>query len=209
MKQKAVNLAFATPILTYEIPEKEFLNQQLLEEISAIRTSSDGVKISNQHGWHSETDLFRRPEQGIKELCTNIVKAINLTTHQVAPKFKIADHKIKLQGWININQKGAYNTPHDHPGYNWSGCYYVNQPSVDEGRSGMIEFLDPRTSPRNMSVLKAASFAPKFQIRPKARTLIVFPSYLVHWVYPNELDEERVSIAFNGRYTKKKDKAKG
>ena len=31
--------------------------------------------------------------------------------------------------------------------------------------------------------------------------MIIFPSYLRHWVYPNEEESERVSIAFNIRYS--------
>ena len=30
----------------------------------------------------------------------------------------------------------------------------------------------------------------------------MFPSYLRHWVYPNESEEERVTIAFNARFAK-------
>jgi len=32
--------------------------------------------------------------------------------------------------------------------------------------------------------------------------MILFPSYLVHWVYPNEADTERWSIAFNATFKK-------
>ena len=31
---------------------------------------------------------------------------------------------------------------------------------------------------------------------------MIFPSYLVHWVYPNEAGGERVTIAFNATLRK-------
>jgi len=30
--------------------------------------------------------------------------------------------------------------------------------------------------------------------------MVIFPAYLTHWVYPNELAGERVSVAFNARF---------
>jgi hypothetical protein len=32
--------------------------------------------------------------------------------------------------------------------------------------------------------------------------LLMFPSYLRHWVYPNESDQDRVTIAFNVRFAR-------
>jgi len=45
----------------------------------------------------------------------------------------------------------------------------------------------------------AVLFPSKVQFRPVAGTMLIFPSFLKHWVYPNQDDEERVSIAFNAR----------
>ena len=110
---------------------------------------------------------------------------------------------LRINGWMNINPQGAFNAPHTHPGAQWSGVYYVSQPIVEDGNSGMIEFLDPRTDLPNWRILKADSFRPKRKIRPKAGEIVLFPSYLMHWVYPNETDKERVTVAFNATFKKK------
>jgi len=204
MKLNSVTPAFSSPILSFTLPDAIELNQQLISEAEAMRATSKGVVRSNQQGWHSESDLFARKEEGIKKLCGHIIKAFNTATKKVAPEFPFANHVMQFEGWININPQGACNTPHDHPGYVWSGCYYVNQPAVNKGRSGMIEFIDPRLGLRDQSVLSATTFSPKYQMRPAAGTLLLFPSYLFHWVYPNERNDERVTIAWNGRYVKKK-----
>lgn len=63
----------------------------------------------------------------------------------------------------------------------------------------MIEFLDPRGSTGVRAPDVSMLFAPKFQIRPRAGTLLIFPAYLTHWVYPNQDDADRISVAFNAR----------
>jgi hypothetical protein len=60
----------------------------------------------------------------------------------------------------------------------------------------MIEFLDPRTDSSKWRILSAKTFQSKIGIRTRAGEIVVFPSHLTHWVFPNDVDEERVSIAF-------------
>ena len=105
---------------------------------------------------------------------------------------------------MNANPKGGYNAPHTHPGAHWSGVYYVSQPDFEDGSSGMIELLDPRLELPHWRILDAAAFRGKRTLRPAAGELIVFPSYLVHWVHPNQSEEERVTIAFNATFRRPK-----
>ena len=114
------------------------------------------------------------------------------------------DLNLKLFGWMNANPPGGFNAPHTHPGAHWSGVYYVSLPEIETGNSGMIEFMDPRTDLPNWRLLKSNAFSAKKKIRPAPGEMILFPSYLVHWVYPNEATEERVSIAFNATFSKPK-----
>ena len=197
---ESITPLFPSPLLQFKHEDADRLNQLLLSEAEAIRQGSAGVNKSNQRGWHSEPDLFRREDPGIKELCRFIVQAVQ-TAEQKTSSQKEIPSQMQVMGWININGTGAFNTPHAHEGFRWSGCYYVNQPKVAEGRSGYIEFLDPRSGIQAWPV-KGASFGnTKVALRPSAGSLLLFPSYLVHWVYPNEEEDERVSIAFNARYT--------
>ena len=34
-------------------------------------------------------------------------------------------------------------------------------------------------------------------LRPEPGQLVVFPSFLMHWVWPNQSDEDRIVIAWN------------
>ena len=191
---------FYSPVVFFEIADCEALNRQLLEETAAMRAQSPGVVASNRGGWQSDKDFFNRTEPGYTTLRNHIVEAVRMTILQLAPNFDFNAVQFHFDGWININPPGAFNAPHSHSGSNsrLSGTYYVNIPPDAPAQSGLFQFLDPRPYPARIE--GASCFEDKYNIRPKAGLLMVFPSYLYHWVYPNEGDTERVSVAFNMRY---------
>ncbi|MEN3950989.1 TIGR02466 family protein [Iodidimonas sp. SYSU 1G8] len=194
---------FPSPVFTFKVEDAEALNQALIADVLAYRRTAPGMQRSNQHGWHSDTDFFRRPEASFRTLAQQIYVALGAATRQVAPGLDLTNKAYALQGWINVNERGAYNTPHTHPHHEWSGSYYVTVPPAPSGRSGSIEFLDPRGTVSQMDGLQSIHFAPKIRKMPVAGTMLIFPSYLRHWVYPNEQDDIRISIAFNGKLVNK------
>jgi len=204
IEQTKYEKLFSTPVFRYHFPEHADLDRALLDEGAVMRASSEGVTKSNRGGWHSEGNLFDRQTPCIKVLRTLAEEAVENATRKVGAKSDLASLKLRLFAWMNANPAGGYNAPHTHPGSHWSGVYYVSQPDVEEGNSGMIEFLDPRTDLPNWRILKAPAFKLKKKIRPVPGDMILFPSYLVHWVHPNETDEERVTIAFNAKFRKRK-----
>lgn len=199
-----LTMAFASPILRIPVPGADRLNALLIEEAHALEAQSPGVRRSNRQGWHSEADLMSRTEPGLSELAGIIRKAINTATISIAPDFALEEHRLIAEGWININPQHGYNVPHRHNGYMWSGCYYVTVPEVEEGPSGSIEFLSPVLVPGEYSDLKAACYKDRVTMRPNAGDVLLFPSYLTHWVFPNEADADRITIAFNGAYVRRK-----
>ena len=195
---------FATPILRFRAAEAATLNTALLEAAAQLRADTDGVAKSNRGGWHSEGNLFDQQTPAVQQLSEMATEAVFDANDQIGAKTPRSALDVKLFAWMNANPTGGFNAPHTHPGAHWSGVYYVAQPDVSDGTSGMIEFLDPRSDLPNWRLLKAPAFRLKKQLRPEPGEMILFPSYLVHWVYPNESDEERVSIAFNATFKKKK-----
>ena len=193
---------FYSPLTVFELEDSENLNTQLLIETSARQTDSSGIDRSNWHGWHSEDDFFKRPEPGHQTLRAHILEAIQACTKNVSPNFDFSRYGIQSEGWINVLGKGGLNTPHDHPAWVWSGCYYVSVPECDNELSGNIEFFDTRTNVRTLTVEGAACFASKFTLKPRNGMLLIFPSYLRHWVYPNESEINRVTVAFNARFAR-------
>tara|TARA_R100000008_G_C3584571_1_gene171207 strand:- start:2503 stop:3180 length:678 start_codon:yes stop_codon:yes gene_type:complete len=121
-----------------------------------------------------------------------------------------------FEQWLNVNKKGSFNPPHVHSSANFSGCYYVKHPK----NSGHIHFLDPRPQHRFASPDPAPDvmhqiegshvFNPYCNSHPhdssiftyeiKEGKIIIFPSWLMHYVDPNANEDLRISIAFNCTY---------
>lgn len=200
LRLDALEPLFFTPLAVFSLPDAAALNARLLDEAFALRASSDGQQRSNQNGWHSADDFFERTEPGCRALQTHFLEAVRQATLRISPGFDFAAMAAQAQGWININGKGGFNTPHDHPGWAWSGCYYVRVPEGTTERSGCIELLDNRTNLQVPTIKDAPCFMSKYTIKPVDGMLLLFPSWLRHWVYPNEDDIERVTIAVNARF---------
>ena len=193
---------FSTPLFRFTVDGEEVLNAELIAEGVRLRSETEGVSKSNRGGWHSAGNLFDNEAPCIQLLKSAAESAVLTATQKIDAKADMATLGLKMFAWMNANPPGGFNAPHTHPGAHWSGVYYVAQPDVETGSSGKIEFLDPRSDLPNWRLLKAPAFSAKKTIRPAPGELILFPSYLVHWVYPNETDEERVTIAFNATFRK-------
>lgn len=204
IEQTRYEKLFSTPLVRFKLTDHALLDGDLLAEGARLRMASEGVSKSNRGGWHSEGNIFENETPCIQTLRGAAVQAINLATRKIGARTDPGMLRMKLFGWMNANPPGGFNAPHTHPGAHWSGVYYVSQPAVEAGNSGMIEFLDPRSDLPNWRILDASAFRTKKKLRPEAGEIILFPSYLVHWVYPNESDEERVTIAFNATFRKPK-----
>ncbi len=204
IEQTKYQKLFSTPLMRFKVQDCAVLNAALLMEGEQLRAGSSGVSKSNRGGWHSEGNLFESEAPSIVQIKEAARDAVLTVTNKVNEKFNPDDFNLKLFAWMNANPVGGYNAPHTHPGAHWSGVYYVAQPDIEEGSSGMIEFLDPRSDMQHWKILGASAFQQKVTFRPSVGDLIVFPSYLMHWVHPNQSREERVSIAFNATFRRSK-----
>lgn len=204
--QSADNL-FATPLLRFQIEDADKLNRALLKEIARRRASEKGTVKSNRKGWHSDSDFFERTEPAQAQLAKMLVQMLAQATRHVAPDADMTGVEMVADGWINVNPPGAYNSPHDHLGSFWSGTYYVSMPGANEERAGAIEFLSPHKPLPGLGSFRAPITADKVHFRPKAGTVLIFPATIVHWVHPNDGKEDRVTIAFNARFRRKRPSA--
>lgn len=197
---------FASPLLSFALPGAAALNAALLAEIAARRQAEPSLQRSNRGGWHSADDLFRRSEPAHRDLARRLGEAARRATLSLQPDARLDPLRLDLEGWININPPGALNAPHDHPGWLWSGCYYVQVPPADPAATsptdGCIEFLDSRTNLRVISVVDMPFMRSKSQVRPQPGLLLLFPAHLLHWVYPHTGPGERISVAFNARWAR-------
>ena len=125
----------------------------------------------------------------LKNISSYIKKSINQSTN-----------KIKIKNfWVVRQFKNEYNPIHYHSG-SISGVGYLKIPKKfmkskkKSKTNGTIDFIHGSRSLLNKSI---------FNHKPKVGDMIIFPNYLMHTVYPFNVDGERRSFSFNFDIDKK------
>jgi uncharacterized protein (TIGR02466 family) len=140
------------------------------------------VSKSNYGGWQSHSDLhlndvFKPLQDYVKNMCVKIFNR---------------DASIE-QMWANINKKHDHNLIHSHGNlFNMSGVFYIN---VDEN-SGDIVFRDPRPGAVHARD-RLFIYGDSEHFKPFQGFLLLFPSYLEHFVLPSASDIDRISLSFD------------
>jgi len=145
----------------------------------------ESVVKSNRGGWQSElydskNDMFEPLVKQIKDFCSYLPLDIK--------------EIIIPQLWANVNKRGNWNIIHQHGQYHLSGTYYVKVPKD----SGRLVFRDPRLAAiSNKFLIDRFDKGEIKYINAMEGMLVVWPSYLDHFVEPSNTDEERISISFD------------
>jgi uncharacterized protein (TIGR02466 family) len=194
-----VVMTYGTLLLQRRIDAMLPHNPALADLALRLRAAEPGTTKSNAGGWHSAGNIFEREEPEVRLLAQHVQAAIQhvsvLAKQVTAPR---VDFEATLYGWINVNGQGDYNTPHCHPGDTWSGVYYISTGSevADRPMSGRIEFIDPRGC-CELAPTTGLAHGSSIWIGPVDGMLLIFPSYLQHYVHPYFGTGERVTLAFN------------
>lgn len=105
-----------------------------------------------------------------------------------------------VSGWIVNQKENEYNPIHYHSNCSISAVLYLKVPEFrprgfvgKKNIDGYIEFIN---STVDHSMLSAGSYL----VKPQVGQLLMFPSTLLHTVYPFQGPEERRSLAFNLNY---------
>ena len=184
-------LHFPTPIYIADIKHPT-LNKDLEKDIIAWSNQDKGVTRTNVKGWHSTTDMHLRPEY------KNLVDMLYEAQRTIYDQEHLDNEPFLGNMWANINPPGGMNRSHQHPNSLWSGVYYVKAPK----NCGHLKVDDPRNSASMIRPKQKPGQLPPRLYRethyePKDGRLIMFPSWLLHCVDPNESNEIRISVSFN------------
>jgi hypothetical protein len=76
--------------------------------------------------------------------------------------------------------------------------YYVDagEPEPHSPLNGVLEFLDPRAGVEAVSA-PGDPYGEPVRVRPEAGLLVIFPSWLYHWVHPYAGQSPRIAVSFN------------
>ena len=185
------DLLFPTPVYIADIKHST-LNQELERDIVAWSKQDKGIVRTNVQGWHSTTNMHERPE--FKKL-VDMLYACQKTIYE---QEYYESEPVLGNMWANINPPGGSNRAHQHPNSLWSGVYWIKTPK----NCGQLKIDDPRsvacmTRPRQKNTKKPDRLWRETHYEPIAGRCIMFPSWLMHCVDPNESNDIRISVSFN------------
>ena len=165
---------------------------ELAQNIINWSKENEGVQKTNVNGWHSETEMHKKPEY--KPLVDELFKMV----HQLFNEEFLDKQAVLGNMWANINYQGGYNKPHVHPNALFSGVYYVKTPP----NCGRLICQDPRPGIQTCMPTRKKVEIPKYlwrdvHLQPQENRAIIFPAWLWHSVEPNQSNENRISISFN------------
>ncbi len=76
--------------------------------------------------------------------------------------------------------------------------YYVDAGTITADRplSGVLEFIDPRAGVEAVTA-PGDPYGEPMRVRPQAGLIVIFPSWLYHWVHPYAGHTPRIAVSFN------------
>ncbi|MCY2976636.1 MAG: TIGR02466 family protein [Planctomycetota bacterium] len=200
-----IALAFPTLIGRFQISDTEAANAALLAILLDREAKSPSNDYANVGGWHSSGDLLEWPHEEVRLLKSWISEGLNRMVQATGQLPEVAGRaapprgSFRISAWGNISRRGNYHRMHNHPGSAWSGCYYVTGMETTNSMGGVLELYDPRPFTEMVDV-PGTPYGQRVHVRPVPGLLILFPSWLYHFVHPSDSDTERVSIAFNASW---------
>ena len=159
------------------------------EGILRLKSNEPSSYISNAGGWQSK-EYFSKE----KIFMSKLIGLIDLEITEVYKDLGINKQPSLGNFWFNVNETYHYNHLHNHPGSYISAVLYVKA-GENCGRI-VFERPDPFYDWIHDTVPIENNIAKIFQ-QPSDNLLLIFPSYIKHYVEMNMSDVPRISIAFN------------
>eukprot|EP00747_Dinoflagellata_sp_TGD_P207910 gnl/TRDRNA2_/TRDRNA2_81445_c0_seq2.p1 gnl/TRDRNA2_/TRDRNA2_81445_c0~~gnl/TRDRNA2_/TRDRNA2_81445_c0_seq2.p1 ORF type:complete len:216 (-),score=23.23 gnl/TRDRNA2_/TRDRNA2_81445_c0_seq2:25-672(-) len=177
-------------------------------------TEPTEIRSNRNGGWQSLNKKFLDPEShptghgGIRKHVRKLRSRIDACLRRYfdehlqvgSGSVALPEYEVHINAsWANVNPPGAINGPHVHPFASVSGAYYVD--CGGNATSCTISLVDPRPSAPMANlpspVRDALDFGIDWSLQLWPGTVLIFPSWLTHWVPPHTGAGRRKTISFN------------
>ena len=153
-----------------------------------------------------KSDMVKAGVDQLLESCVKSYVVHAAKTHGMFKEEYVFETRLN-SAWVVSQYANEYNPMHNHTGCEMSGVIYLKAPNMKGRRNleskkgktdsdGDISFVYNTASQRNQDIFEKGLV----QITPVPGLMLMFPSYLVHTVYPFIGEGERRCIAFNAFY---------
>lgn len=188
---------FGLPVFEKSLPRFVDRAPGITQHLYRLRDRDKGVNRFNQGGWQSPSTLQQTRHIDTRWLLERLYRISANAIQSLDRGRDVRDIRM-VSCWANINYKGDWIAPHEHPRCNWSGVFQIDagEPDTDNGEqplAGHLMLLNPTPGTREWHGTGFASFA------PVTGTLLLFPSFLTRMVAPHLGEKPRLSLSFNLR----------
>jgi uncharacterized protein (TIGR02466 family) len=204
-----VHQLFSVPLLEFKSPESESMCPALMKFFLARETDQyrDDISRDTQSGalFESRFDLFYWKDPEIQPMVNFIHVSLAKTIAELNGynATQMDALRFNYHAWYHVTRSGGFQSMHNHPNASWSGIFCVD-PGVpaNDPREGKVRIYDPRSNanmymdPGIENLQDPYNFGSK-EIQHEAGKLWIFPSYLMHEIFPYYGDDPRVVVAFN------------
>jgi uncharacterized protein (TIGR02466 family) len=179
---------FPTPIYSCVIENQHAVQLEIANALLNVKYD-DAYHYNNWGNTFETTDPT--VDIIVEKQLTNLDQAIHQHLEQYCTELRFDMRKYRRTSWIVKNSTGGHTMCHTHSEYDIAGVYYYQTNEAD----GEIYFESPVSSA--VSSLCYQRYAEKYQHKPVAGKLLLFPGWLAHGVKTNTTDTDRISVAFS------------
>lgn len=174
---------------------KDIDNEEIIKDCYDAQIHCSSTQRSNAGGWQSEvrplTDTVFRGTLGyIYDIGVRAVEFANKCSQDLGAEIGFGLEGAHL--WMNINSSNDYNVIHSHPHCDLIVIYYA----LHEENMGDLHLVRNDGSV-HVSTFQGLDDAHEYLVEPESGMFVAFPPHLLHYVDPNKLGKDRISISFN------------
>lgn len=197
----AIELWFPVPIMVVEVEDavRDATQAKVRDYLDSERGGRD---VQPAPAESVKTSYFSQQSSILEDAkLTELKQAVLSAGAGFLQRLELPPIPLEIEkAWLNLFPPGAQENRHSHDGSVLSCSYYVEAPE----KCGDLVFPDPvgaRRSHRAFTQMQSPTFMGMLEVgfKPQPGRLIVFESWVEHYVGCNKSDKTRISLALNLR----------
>lgn len=163
-----------------------------IDTTNILNAINDSSIYKNEFGNQASQNYQLLEEEVFADLKKALLKECEFYCTEV--QNYLYDSLFITTSWFNRNTPGTSHHLHRHPNSIVSGVFYVKAP---KGGGDLVFARNTEMLAPNRKEMLSGHASDFSAVEPEDNLLLLFPSYLNHFVTPNNSSENRISISFN------------